>query len=145
MLVLHLVILGLTVAVILYTDHLGFQYFRGLKQTLDARQVRTLHYLVWFGLVSMIATGLWMAWPALGVLLTTPLFLTKMGFVAVLVINAVFIGFFLSTAIQTPYASLTPRQKAPLLISGALSSISWLGAILSAVFLFGNVFAWLGF
>lgn len=133
----HLTILLGTVLVILYTDHVGLQYFRGRARTLSAARVYALHTAVWFGLLGMIATGLTMAWPALPVLLTLPLFILKMCFVGVLFVNAIFIGFFVSTSTTTAFADLSLRQKAPLILSGALSTIGWLGAMVSAVLLFG--------
>ena len=133
----HLAILGVTVLTILYSDHLGWQYFRGIKQTLDARIVWRLHYAVWAGLVGMIVTGLMMSWSALSYLITEPVFLLKMGFVAVLVINSLAITTLIGVATTTPYAALTQKQKAPFILNGALSTIGWVGAILAAVIFFG--------
>lgn len=144
MLTVHLGTLALTLLVIIYTDHLGWQYFRGTKEVLDAKVVKALHYLVWAGLVFMIASGLYMAWPGLPFLVTMPLFLTKVAFVAVLVVNALFIGRFISVATTTPFAELTLKQRTPLMVSGVVSSVSWIGAILAAMFLFGTLFAWAG-
>lgn len=137
MLVVHLSILVCTVLVILYTDHLGFQYFRGIQRTLNPALVYRLHYTVWMGLVGMIATGASMAAPALGVLVEQPLFVAKMLFVVVLVLNALFIGFLIPVATRVPYVELSFTQKAPLIISGALSTLSWCGAVVSALLLFG--------
>ncbi len=144
MLWVHLGILLYTALVILYTDHLGWQYFRGTKQTLDSRLVGRLHVAVWAGLIGMILSGAYMAWPAFSILLVQPLFIAKMGFVALLVVNAWFIGSLISVATTTPYASLTTKQKTPLMVSGALSTISWISAAVTAVLLFGNVLAWVG-
>lgn len=143
MLTVHLIMLVCTVAVILYTDHLGFQYFRGIQRTLNPALVFRLHYVVWAGLLGMIATGAYMAYPAIDVLLAQPLFIAKMVFVLLLIINATAIGFLISVATRVPYSELTLVQKAPLLLSGAVSSLSWAGAVLVALFFFGNVFAWL--
>lgn len=137
MLAVHLTILACTALVILYTDHLGFRYFRGREQVLSAASVYRLHYAVWVGLLGMLATGAYMAWPALPILLTLPLFQLKMGFVAALFINALCIGFFIKTATVTPYDALTWQQKAPLLISGAVSTVSWIGAVTAAILFFG--------
>ncbi len=137
MLAVHLTILVCTVLVILYTDHVGFRYFRGREQVLSAALVYRLHYVVWVGLLGMIATGAYMAWPALPVLITLPLFQLKMAFVAALFINALYIGFFIQTATTTPFVELTWKQKAPLLISGAISTTSWIGAVSAAVLFFG--------
>lgn len=142
MLWVHLGILLCTALVILYTDHLGWQYFRGTKQTLDSRLVGRLHVAVWVGLCGMILTGAYMALPAFSVLMAQPLFAAKMGFVALLVVNAWFIGSLITVATTTPYASLTQKQKTPLVLSGVLSSLGWVGAVTCAFLLFGVPNLW---
>ncbi|MEK7531057.1 MAG: hypothetical protein AAB573_04285 [Patescibacteria group bacterium] len=135
-LIIHLSILTLTVLVILYTDHMAFQYVRGTRETIDVKLATRLHMTVWVGLIGMIATGLWMAYPALSMLITMSLFQLKMGFVALLVCNAIFIGTLIPVSV-TPYAQLSNRQKTPLMIGGALSTIGWIGAITCAFLFFG--------
>ena len=134
---LHLTILAVTALVILYADHVAFSYFRGTRPVLDARLVWRLHTAVWVGLIGMIGTGVWMAYPGLSVLLAYPPFLIKMGFVGVLVLNSLFITSLIGVATTTPYAQLTLRQKAPLILSGALSTIGWLGAATMGFYIFG--------
>jgi|GEM_PF-851262 len=125
---LHIGILALTAIVALYSDHLGFQYLRGKRPFLDEGRMRRLHHLVWAGLVGMMATGFLMFWPAREAYLSYTPFLSKMGFVAVLVLNAFFIGKLIPISGHTPFAQLSPENKTKLLVAGALSSIGWIGA-----------------
>ena len=134
---IHLTILAATIIVILCTEHLGFQYVRGLRKTLNLREILVLHYLVLAGLSGMILTGFTMAYPAIGTLLSQPLFILKVSFVVILIINAIFIASLIKIATEVPFVSLTLLQKAPLIVSGALSTVGWIGAIISALLLFG--------
>lgn len=99
--------------------------------------MRRLHYTVGAGLIGMIVTGAWMAYPAFAALWALPLFKLKLGFVMLLVLNAINLGMALDVATKTPFRELAQMQKARLLFGGALSSVSWIGAIASAFVLFG--------
>ena len=137
MLYVHLAILALTLLLVLYSDHLGWQYMRGKQQVLNATLIRNLHYAVGLGLVGMVATGIYMSYRALPILLTEPVFLLKMFFVLVLVLNSFFIGSLLPLATKTPYAELSEREQRLLILSGSISSISWVCTIGVALLLFG--------
>lgn len=97
-------------------------------------RMQILHIFVWIGLLGMIGTGLYMAYPALSYYLAKPAFIAKMLFVAILAINALFIGKLLSVASVRPFAELTAGEKKKLFISGALSSICWVGAATIGLF-----------
>lgn len=131
---IHLTTLILTALVILYADHEAFAYFRGKKLLLDTQRTALLHYLVWAGLLGMIATGLTMALPGLSYYLSRPEFLLKMGFVLVLIINSLFITRLFPIASKTPFAELPEKTKMLLLLSGTASTISWLGAFVIGYF-----------
>lgn len=137
MLVVHLVVLVCTGLVVLYSDHLGWQYFRGTKHTLDSTLIHRLHYTVWAGLIGMIVTGIVMVAPGFSYYAAQPYFWVKMGFVGLLVVNSVAITFLMQVATTTPYASLTQKQRLPLMISGALSTVGWVGAVVTALLYFG--------
>lgn len=137
MVVVHLAILILTGLAIVYSDHLGWQYFRGTKQTLNSVVVRRLHYTVWAGLLGMILTGVTMVSPGFSYYAAQSYFWVKMGFVALLVLNSVAITFLIGIATRVPYASLTLGQKVPLIVSGGLSTLGWVGALLTALIYFG--------
>ncbi len=130
----HLGVLLVTVVGILWADHVGFQYFRGQRQTLPAVLLTRLHYAVLLGLVGMLVTGGIMAADRFTYLSAQPVFWLKMGFVAVLVINAICIGTLMRVATETPFASLPRAQKLILSISAALSGLSWAGAAIIGLF-----------
>lgn len=130
----HLWILIVTAVAILISDYHGHAYVRGTMLLLPKRRMQWLHRIVWIGLLGMIGTGLYMAYPALSYYLAKPAFIVKMGFVAVLVINATLIGKLLSVASERPFAVLTADEKKKLFISGALSSICWVGAATIGLF-----------
>mgnify|MGYP001582748426 CR=1 FL=1 len=81
----------------------------------------------------MVATGISMAIPLAEYLLMTPAFYFKMFFVLALIVNAVVVGFLLNIATERSFASLSRRERIPLFISGGVSTISWIGAVLSAL------------
>ncbi len=142
MVVAHIAILLVTGLVILFADHEAFQYLTGKKATLDPKRTKLLHNLVWAGLAGMIGTGIYMTWPNTLMLLSVPGFQIKAAFILVLVVNALFIGNLMKLAFEKPFKDLSSGQKGMLVLSGAVSSISWLGATLAAILNFGNIMSW---
>lgn len=90
---------------------------------------------MWFGLGTMIGTGIMLFYPYNEYLLSHPPFLLKMGFVATLIVNGLFIGKLMHKAMEKSFAELLLKEKAPLFLSGAVSSLCWLGAIITAMML----------
>jgi len=131
---IHLFVLALTALVILYSDHQGFDYFRGKKQTLSHSLVHHSHRLVWTGLVVMIATGVGLVLPSWQYYLSEPVFYVKMGLVGVLVVNAIAIGKLSRVATERPFALLSSDEKRVLMLSGTLSAIGWVGAAFIGMF-----------
>jgi hypothetical protein len=131
----HVAVLVCTALVIAYADHEAFLYIRGEKQTLNKVQTRWLHRGVWLGLSLMIITGVLMVAPAYDYYLGEPAFLIKMLLVGLLIGNGVAIGALTSVAAVTPFRELSKRKKLLLLLSGALSSLGWLGAVAIGFFL----------
>lgn len=131
---LHLITLALTAITILYSDHQGFLYFRGKKQVLSQSFLKWSHHLVWAGLLGMILTGVILTIPQWEYRLTEGAFYVKMAFVGVLLVNAFAIGSLSKIAGTTPFASLQKEQKRTLLLSGALSSMCWIGATVMGMF-----------
>ena len=84
----------------------------------------------------MIVTGFALFWPTRHFLLTRPQFYVKMAFVVTLLANSFVIGKLKDTSTTRPCASLSTREKIPLFISGAVSTVSWLMATAAAFFLF---------
>lgn len=133
----HLTILAITAVGIFLADHEAFLWLRGKKQVLSKKKLLVLHNSVLLGLIGMITTGGLMFWPLREYLLANSLaFLIKMGFVAILIGNSFLIGSMLKVSSAKTYASLTSAEKFPLFASGILSTISWIGAGICALFLF---------
>jgi hypothetical protein len=129
----HISILVLTGAVILYSDHQALLYLTGKKRLLEKKLMERLHLGVWAGLLGMIGTGLTMALPDIEYYLSLPGFLVKLGFVALLTVNAFFLGALMHVAFEKPFAELSFSQKLQLFLSGAASSIGWIGAATTAL------------
>lgn len=132
---LHLLALAFVAFYVFQADHLGFNWIRGKVSMLDKATVEKYHKRTWIGLMLMILTGLVLFWPTREYLFTRPQFFIKMGFVLALFINSFVIGILSKTSTTKTYASLTFSQKLPLIISGGVSTISWLGATGMAFFL----------
>lgn len=73
-----------------------------------------------------------MAWPLSSYLVTVPAFLLKMAFVVTLFINGLVIGHLVKVATERSFASLSWRERLPLLVSGAVSTTAWIGAFVAA-------------
>lgn len=132
---LHLPILALTALVILYSDHQGFEYFRGKKQTLSLNFIRWAHILSWIGLIGMIVTGAALLIPQWEFILQRPEFFVKMGFVGVLIVNAFAINKLSGIAGERPFTLLSREERQSLMISGVLSMAGWVGAAFIGYFI----------
>ena len=82
----------------------------------------------------MIVTGVLLTIPTWEYRLTEFAFYVKMGFVLVLVMNAVAIGSLARLAHERPFASLAAEEQKTLLVSGGLSFCGWIGAVVVGVF-----------
>lgn len=131
---IHLTTLALSAIVILYSDHMGFAYFRGTRTTLPLSFVTWSHRLVWAGLIGMILSGFFLVLPAWEYYLAEPVFFVKMGFVLTLIVNAFFIGKLSVLTTERAFAELPPELRKTLLVSGALSGIGWVGAAIIGFF-----------
>jgi hypothetical protein len=135
MLPIHIIFAVLSFCIVVVADSYGFSWIRGKRQTLAPKWLSTLHYAMWIGLVGLIVTGAMMAYPMREYLLTRPQFIAKMGFVLALVVNGFAIGNLLRIAERGPYATIPKATKVKLFISGAISTVSWIGAATLAFFL----------
>ncbi len=133
-LTIHLLILACIGVTVLLADKQAFGWMRGKRETLDAVMLARLHRIVLVGLAGMIITGLVLFYPMRTYLLHTPAFYIKMAFVLALVVNGRVIGRFMNVATVRPFSSLTKSERMPLFISGAVSGISWVGAVIAAFF-----------
>ena len=107
----------------------------GKEQLLSKNDIAQYHKGTWIGLSCMIITGAFLFYQMREFLLTRPQFYIKMGFVIALIINGLVIGNISHVATEKPFTSLSTQEKMLLLISGAIYTISWIGAIIAAFFL----------
>lgn len=135
MIIAHILILLVTLFFIFKSDKLAFAWMRGSIQTMDMKMVHKYHGIVAAGLLGMIVTGYLMFSSRSARFLSNPAFMVKMLFVAFLAINAIAITFLMKIAGERTYASLSAKEKIPLVISGGISTVGWLGAIVCAMFL----------
>jgi uncharacterized membrane protein len=132
---IHLLILAFVAWNTFHADHLGFKWIRGQINILNKAEVQKYHRRVWFGLIGMIVTGLIMFLPLREYLLTRPQFYVKMAFVLTLIINGFFIGRLQNIATTKWFKETTPQEKIALFISGAVSTIAWIGAAIGGLYL----------
>lgn len=133
---IHVAILVVTAFFVVCTDFLGLLYLLGKKKTLPEKPVTWAHRIILAGLCGMILSGVTLFVPMREYLLSQPNFYVKMAFVAALVINAFVIGAHMKKAFTTPFKELPSLEKKKLLVSGAVSTLSWLGAIFGGIYLF---------
>lgn len=127
---LHLISFIITVPVILYADHIGFQYFTGKIETVNYKKIQIAHWLVTTGLILLIVTGVIITIPMWAIMFENPFFYAKLAFVVTLFLNGIFIGSLMKKATIIPFAHLSKDEKKALIMSGALSGISWVASIL---------------
>src|SRR5581483_1424498 len=125
-LLIHLGFLAMAVVGIALADSSAMGWMRGRLETLEQKHIYRTHWIVTIGLCGLVYTGLYLFWPMRDYLLLQPYFLVKMAFVFALLVNSFFIESFMHIARLSPYSQLTPRQKAPLMLSGAVSTLCWL-------------------
>lgn len=133
----HLTLVLATAVLVIYSDKVGFSWVRGKVATLSKRKLEILHLAVGIGLTGILLTGGLMFLDRAEYLLSQPVFLAKMVFVASLVVNALFIGSLAKVASERSFASLTGKERIPLYISGGVSVLGWVSAI-TLGFILGN-------
>ncbi len=122
---------------ILIADHAAFEWLTHKRDVVGKRELFASHWIVSLGLAGLVLSGLYLFWPMRDYLLLQPLFWLKMAFVAALIVNSFFIEYLMHTASHTAWRHLSIRQRAPYIISGGASTLSWLGALFVALVLFG--------
>ena len=131
-LTIHIATASSLLIIVLYADHLAFSWVRGKKETLPTVLMSRIHTALYIGLGIMLVTGAYMFLPLQNYLLHTTAFQVKMGLLAVLVINSLFIGKPLHISTTNSFASLDKKMQLTLLLSGGISAASWLGIIVAA-------------
>jgi hypothetical protein len=133
----HLLALAVAACGVVIADKIGFSWIRGKVRTLSPRTLHILHETLSYSLAALILSGLYLFWPMREYLLQQNLFLLKMLFVAVLVINSVVIDRLMLVATKVPFTAISGKGKVVLFISGAISFACWAGAALAALIVFG--------
>jgi hypothetical protein len=133
---IHLIALAVAGCGVLVADKIGFSWIRGKTRTLSHKTLHVLHETLSYALAALILSGLYLFWPARDYLLHQNLFLLKMFFVAVLVINSIVIDRLMIVATKVPFAMVSTKGKVVLFLSGAFSFICWGGAVIAAVLVF---------
>lgn len=134
---LHLLALAYAAWNVAHADHLGFTWVRGKVTTLDKKTIAKYHKGTWVALILVIITGT-ITFLSVRSIVVYPQFYIKMGFVAALVVNSFVIGSLSKIPTTRTYTSLTMKEKLPLIISGVMSTISWIGAAVMALFILGE-------
>lgn len=132
----HILSLGFVICGVLLADHTGFDWVRGKKETVSPILLTRLHWVVGVGLGLMIGSGFALFWPTKDYLLSTPAFYIKMTFVLALVVNSLVIERLMHVATTKSFKHVSPTTRKKLLASGAVSAVSWVGAAITAFFLF---------
>ena len=134
---IHLTSLAVAGCGVLVADKVGLGWIRGKVRTIQPRTLHRLHRAMSYALTGLIASGLYLFWPMREYLLQQNLFLLKLLFVAMLVINSIVIDRLMLVATKVPFASVSNKGKVVLLLSGAFSFICWAGAGICALLVFG--------
>lgn len=132
---IHIVAVMSTLIVVTIADLHGLLWILGKKQTVPHTRMHFFHYAVWTGLSVIILSGFFMFSSYSAYLLSLTAFKLKMVFVAFLLLNAVFIGKHLTVATMKPFQTLPKKEKMLLLISGGVSTMGWIGALICAQFI----------
>lgn len=132
---IHLTAVFTTLVIVIAADLHGLLFVSGKMKTLPLKRMKALHRATWIGIFFIILAGLSMFSSYSEYLLSLPAFRVKLVFIGALLLNAFFIGKHLIIAGQQPFASLSRKERFLLLASGAVSTVSWAGAFISAQFL----------
>lgn len=132
---LHIAFIIGTLLLVLYTDEQALMWMLGKKRVLNEKSVRLLHHAIATGLALLLITGGLLYSSAAISYLSNPTFIAKMVAIAALIINTYFIGKFSPLATMHSFKELTRSQRLPLFISGAVSVVGWVGAVVSGLLL----------
>lgn len=131
----HISAFVVTIVAVVLADLYALLWAIGKCPTLHRRYVVGLHYIVGTGLVTSIVSGVLMFWPLREYLITVEAFWVKIVFVVVLIINSFVISSHMYIPTTQTFSSLSPKERRPLLLSGAVSAISWITVFAAALLL----------
>jgi hypothetical protein len=129
---IHLFFLAFSFFWIIKSDLYGSQWIFGKVGKLNKIKLDKMHKYVNISLSGMIFTGalLLLQRPYL---LDSIIFKIKIIFVIGLFINSFIIGKLMNLSLENNFKNLNKKNKIYLLSSGAVSTICWLGAFISAI------------
>lgn len=131
----HIVILLFIFWNIFKADHSALSWIRGKVNILDSVKMKKLHDNVFYGLIGMTITGIGLYLLLQEKLSASPAFKIKMALVGVLFINSLIIYKLMPTASEKKYSELSTKEKLPLILSGVVSTLSWIGVLIAVTFL----------
>lgn len=133
----HITTFMANILLVIIADVHGFLWVLGKKETLPRTLMHWLHHLLTLGLTISILTGAYLFFANLDYFsaVIVPAFYVKVCLVMMLVINAFVISKHMDVATERPFKSLTKAEKIPLFISGAVSTIGWVGVFTLAQFI----------
>jgi hypothetical protein len=132
---IHIGAFILTITAVIIADLHALLWARGKLPLLESRRLQMLHNAVSTGLLVSITSGFIMFLPLREYLVTVEAFWVKLAFVLVLIINSFVIARHMHVPTSRTFTSLTKQERRPLLISGAVSTISWIIVFASALLL----------
>ena len=131
----HIAAFFFSIACVIIADLSGLLWMLRKWSVLPATFIYTLHYLISIGIISALVTGALLSWSTIQFLLTQTSFWIKLSFILALCINAFVIHKHMKLATTRTYPDVTKSERKILFISGAISTISWIGVFVSAQFL----------
>jgi hypothetical protein len=126
---LHIIFVILTGLVVLYSDEQAALWIFGKTPVLNQKRITLLHHLVAAGLACLLVTGGLLYIRSVPFYITDPIFVAKQIAIAALILNTWAIDRFSRVATTRAFASLSKKERLPLLLSGGVSIIGWLTAI----------------
>ena len=129
---IHIASMVWNIFFVVISDLAGLRWVLGFTERVNMQFLTITHRLIWLGLAVSIFTGAYLFSTASEYLFTVPAFYSKMFFVAALLINAVVIGKHLSLAATQSFAETSGKERTILFVSGAVSTLSWVGVLVSA-------------
>lgn len=128
---LHVVFITYLIWNIFYAYLMGFDWMIGKKETLNKSKVEEYHKNIWLGTIAMIISGSLM-FTIIKSSILYPQFYIKSFFALAIIVNGFVIQFLSKIAINKSFASLSWKEKTPLIICAAVSFVSWFGAFISS-------------
>lgn len=120
------------IALVIVADCHAASWLFGWQQTLSRRLMTWLHRIIGVGLAVSIVSGFFLFLSHAEYLLAVPSFYVKIGLVAALVVNAFVIGRHVDVASEKPFRLLTAAERRLLFVSGAVSTMGWVGVCMAA-------------